>query len=90
MADSHNVAVGAATPSNDPKSYNIKKAKGLLSKIDLLTSQPVTLMNEGKPHYSSLVGSILSIVFLIIALCVICASMINVGNRPSAIISRTV
>jgi hypothetical protein len=86
--ESHNVAVGEA--ANGPKTYNLKREKAILSKFDVLTSQPVTLMSEGKPHYTSLVGSILSIIFLIIALIVVLGTLVNVGNRPEAIIARTV
>ena len=84
----HNVAVGEA--ANGPKTYELKREKEILSRFDILTSQPVTLMNEGKPHYTSLVGSALSIIFLIIALVVVCGTLVNVGNRPEAIIARTV
>ena len=62
----------------------------MLSRIDLFTSQPVTLMSEGKPHYTSLVGSIGSVVFLIIALVVFCGSAANIGDTDSSVISRTV
>jgi len=86
--ESHNVAVGEA--ANGPKTYNLKREKDVLSRFDVLTSQPVTLMSEGKAHYTSLVGSVLSIIFLIIALIVVLGTLVNVGNRPEAIIARTV
>ena len=81
------MAVGGA--ANGPKNKQLARGKDLLHRMDLLTYQPVGLMNEGRAHYTSIVGAVLTIVMLIVVLALVCARATAVGNLESAAITRT-
>lgn len=60
-----------------------------MSSFDLLTREPVTLMADGKTHYTTLPGSCLTIMLLILILIYFAIRVPTVGRIEDADITRT-
>ena len=60
-----------------------------MTNFDFLTREPVTLMSEGKTHYTSLTGSILSIVMVLFIFLYFVMRVGSVGRIEDAAITKT-